>query len=91
MLDSTDLDFRPSVLGGIIHPVEAVVGFDDADIASACQIPLTTVRQPSKLIATAVLRTLLARIARPQDDPREIHLSAPLVIRASTMASGSLV
>lgn len=69
----------------------AVVGFDDADIASACQIPLTTVRQPSKLIATAVLRTLLARIARPQDDPREIHLSAPLVIRASTMASSSLV
>ena len=62
----------------------AVVGFDDADIAASFKIPLTTVRQPSKLIATTVLRALLARIARPNDDPREIHLSAPLVVRATT-------
>ena len=61
----------------------AVVGFDDADIAASFKIPLTTVRQPSKLIATTVLRTLLARIARPDDDPREIHISAPLIVRAS--------
>jgi len=62
----------------------AVVGFDDADIAASCEIPLTTVRQPSKLIATSVLRTLLARIARPNEDPREIHLAAPLIVREST-------
>ena len=62
----------------------AVVGFDDADIAASFKIPLTTVRQPSRQIATTVLRTLLARISRPDDDPREIHLSAPLVVRAST-------
>lgn len=61
----------------------AVVGFDDADIAASFRIPLTTVRQPSKLIAMSVLRTLLARIARPGDDPREIHLSAPLIVRAT--------
>ena len=62
----------------------AVVGFDDAGIAASCRIPLTTVRQPSRQIATAVLRTLLARISRPGDSPREIRLSAPLVVRAST-------
>lgn len=61
----------------------AVVGFDDADIAASYRIPLTTVRQPTKMIAKSVLRTLLARIARPDDDPREIHLPAPLVVRAS--------
>ena len=61
----------------------AVVGFDDADIAASYKIPLTTVRQPSKLIAMSVLRTLLARIARPDDEPREIHVSAPLIVRTS--------
>jgi len=71
-------------IGKMIPEDVAVVGFDDADIAASCEIPLTTVRQPSKLIATSVLRTLLARIARPNDDPREIHLAAPLIVREST-------
>lgn len=68
----------------------AVVGFDDADVASACKVPLTTVRQPARQIARSVLRTLLARISRPNDDPREIHVSAPLVVRASTVCRGNL-
>ena len=62
----------------------AVVGFDDIDLAASFRVPLTTVRQPVRLIAKTVLRTLLARIVRPDDDPREIRLSAPLVVRAST-------
>lgn len=62
----------------------AVVGFDDIDIA-ACTVPaLTTVRQPSRDIARAALRTLLGRIARPNDDPREVLVNAPLVVRSST-------
>ena len=71
-------------LGKRVPEDVAVVGFDDSDVAAACRVPLTTVRQPSKLIATSVLRTLLVRVARPDDDPREIHLAAPLVVRAST-------
>lgn len=84
--DETAVQLMESLLaiGKRIPEDIAVVGFDDADIARSCKIPLTTVRQPSKLIATSVLRTLLARIARPNDDPREIHLSAPLIVRSST-------
>ena len=39
----------------------AVVGFDDIDLAASFRVPLTTVRQPVRLIAKTVLRTLLAR------------------------------
>ena len=70
-------------IGKCVPEDVAVVGFDDADIAESCKIPLTTVRQPSKLIAMSVLRTLLSRIACPNDDPREIRVSAPLVVRSS--------
>lgn len=84
--DETAVQLIESLLaiGKRVPKEVAVVGFDDADIAASFKIPLTTVRLPSRQIATTVLRTLLARISRPDDDPREIHLSAPLVVRAST-------
>lgn len=62
----------------------SVVGFDDEACAADCEPPLTTVRQPSKDIAKAALRMLVARIANPSIEVREIYLSAPLVIRQST-------
>lgn len=62
----------------------AVVGFDDTAVAASCEVPLTTVRQPTTLIAKTAFRTLLMRIARPGEDPREIRLDAPLIVRAST-------
>jgi len=84
--DETAVQLVESLLaiGKRIPDDVAIVGFDDADIADSCRIPLTTVRQPSRLIAKAVLRTLLARIRRPNDDAREIRLAAPLVVRQST-------
>ena len=62
----------------------AVVGFDDESCARASVPPLTTIRQPAQLIAKTALKTLLARIRYPNNDPREILLDAPLVIRGST-------
>lgn len=62
----------------------AVVGFDDTSCAASCEPPLTTVRQPAKLIARETLRMLLARIAHPGLEVRELHLPTPLVVRAST-------
>jgi DNA-binding LacI/PurR family transcriptional regulator len=84
--DETAVQLMKSLLaiGKRIPEDVAVVGFDDADIASSFKIPLTTVRQPSKLIAKSVLTTLLARIAHPANNPREILVSAPLVIRMSS-------
>lgn len=62
----------------------AVVGFDDADVAASCPVPLTTVRLPVLQIAHAALQTLMARIANPTGEPHEILFEAPLVVRQST-------
>ena len=62
----------------------AVVGFDDDNWARASVPPLTTIRQPAQLIAKTALKTLLACIRDPNNDPREILLDAPLIVRAST-------
>ena len=62
----------------------ALVGFDDLECARFCEVPLTTVRQPAQLIASAAIRMLLARIRNPESSPRETCLPAPLVVRDST-------
>lgn len=62
----------------------AIVGFDDESCARSSVPPLTTIRQPAQLIAETALKTLLARIRYPNNDPREILLDAPLIIRQST-------
>ena len=62
----------------------AVTGFDDDPLARSSIPPLTTIRQPVGLIAKTAFKTLLARIRYPQNDPREILLDAPLLVRKST-------
>lgn len=62
----------------------SVTGFDDESFARSSVPPLTTIRQPTALIAKTALKTLLARIRYPQNDPKEILLNAPLVVRKST-------
>ncbi len=64
----------------------AVVGFDDAPVARSSTPPLTTVSQPIKKLSATAFKTLLARIRYPNNDPREILLDAPLVVRLSTSA-----
>lgn len=62
----------------------AVVGFDNIAIAHTMTPPLTTIAQPVKKLAATAFKTLLARIRYPNNDPREILLDAPLVVRQST-------
>ena len=62
----------------------SVTGFDDESFARSSVPPLTTIRQPTALIAKTALKTLLARIRYPQNDHKEILLDAPLIIRKST-------
>ena len=62
----------------------AVVGFDDMALACSTTPPLTTISQPVRKLAATAFKTLLARIRYPNNDPREIFLDAPLVIRSST-------
>jgi len=61
-----------------------VAGFDDAKIARLLNPPLTTIRQPVRLLAETAVESLLQRIRTPDLAPRQILLDAPLVVRAST-------
>ncbi|WP_238434503.1 MULTISPECIES: LacI family DNA-binding transcriptional regulator [unclassified Frankia] len=61
----------------------AVVGFDDAALAAYADPPLTTVRQQVELMGQEMVQLLLARIADPDGEPRELILPTELVIRAS--------
>ena len=61
----------------------AVIGFDDIALARTTVPPLTTISQPVRKIAATAFKSLLARIRYPNNDPREIFLTAPLVPRRS--------
>jgi len=61
-----------------------VAGFDDAKIAKLLNPPLTTIRQPVKLLAETAVESLLQRIRNPDLAPRAILLNAQLVVRSSS-------
>ena len=61
-----------------------VAGFDDAKIAKLLNPPLTTIRQPVKLLAETAVESLLQRIRNPNIAPRAILLDAQLVVRSSS-------
>ena len=48
-----------------------LVGIDDVRYASLLPVSLTTVRQPTREIGEAALRTMLDRIRMPHQPPRE--------------------
>ena len=64
-----------------------LVGIDDVSYASLLPVPLTTVRQPTRDIGEAALRTMLDRIHNPRLPPREILLDGELVVRRSCGAA----
>jgi GntR family transcriptional regulator, arabinose operon transcriptional repressor len=64
-----------------------LVGIDDVSYASLLPVPLTTVRQPTRDIGEAALRTMLDRIRMPHSPPREVLLDGELVVRKSCGAN----
>ena len=60
-----------------------VVGFDDARYATLVSVPLTTIQQPCKDMATTAFQTMLSRIAEPTLPARNIMLPPRLVVRES--------
>ena len=66
----------------------SVVGFDDLDVATHANPPLTTVRQPIRQKGEESARLLLRMIASPDlDRPEHRVLETRLIIRASTAAA----
>lgn len=60
-----------------------IVGFDDVKYATLVSVPLTTIHQPCRDIATIAFRTMLERVAEPTLPARSIWLMPRLVIRES--------
>jgi DNA-binding LacI/PurR family transcriptional regulator len=61
----------------------SLVGFDDLFIASYTQPPLTTVRQPRRLMGHLAMESLLKLISG-EDSSRVIKVPAELIVREST-------
>ncbi|MBV8833465.1 MAG: GntR family transcriptional regulator [Acidobacteriaceae bacterium] len=67
-----------------------LVGIDDVSYATLLPVPLTTIRQPTREIGEAALRTMLDRLRTPRLPPREILLDGELIVRKSCGASANV-
>ena len=75
-----------TILGSIRVPEDiALIGYDDIDFASATVVPLTSIRQPARLIGHTAVDLLLRSIDDPDGDyERNVRFRPELVVRAST-------
>jgi LacI family repressor for deo operon, udp, cdd, tsx, nupC, and nupG len=74
---------------GINVPTQlAVIGVDDMPLASYFDPPLTTMRQDMPRIGQEATRMLLDILQKKNDAPRQLKLSAQLVVRQSTLDKG---
>ena len=64
----------------------ALVGYDDIMFASASVVPLTSVRQPSRLIGRTGVEILIEESQNPALEPRHVQYQPELVVRASSSA-----
>lgn len=73
------------MMGDVRIPDEiALIGYDDIDFAASTVVPLSSIRQPARLIGTRALAVLEALIEDPDRAPETIEFEPELVIRAST-------
>ena len=79
LLQSLVLDGRMLVPDDI-----AIIGFDDIAFAAAAAVPLSSIRQPSRMIGRTALRIVLEEAADPDSIPRQTVFQPELVVRAST-------
>lgn len=61
-----------------------VVGFDDTRLASLMRPGLSTVRVPMAEVGAAAIRTLIARIDKPDSPATSIRLPTELIIRGTS-------
>lgn len=73
------------VAGGLRVPADmALIGFDDIAFAGAAAVPLSSVRQPSRMIGQTALRILIEEADDPTLIPRQTVFRPELVVRQST-------
>ncbi len=64
-----------------------LAAFDDIKYATLLNPPLTTMRQPCRELAQAAMHALQSRLTNPTLPPRQILLTAELIIRQSSTAT----
>ena len=62
----------------------AIVGYDDIEFAAAAAVPLTSVRQPRRLLGRTATELLLDESTNPGHEHQQILFTPELVARAST-------
>jgi len=62
----------------------AIIGFDDIPFAGAAAVPLSSIRQPSRMIGRTALRIVLEEADDPDSIPRQTVFPPELIVRAST-------
>ncbi len=83
--------YRAAVIAGLHVPQDlSIIGFDDLDISSQLEPPLTTLAQPFRQIGEMAVHLLQQRIADGGAFQR-ITLSSQLIIRGSVAPMGMLV
>jgi LacI family transcriptional regulator len=71
---------------GISIPAEiALIGYDDIDFAEAAVVPLSSIRQPARLIGSTAIDLVLDEVENQDDHVhKQINFQPELVVRAST-------
>ncbi len=62
----------------------ALIGYDDIDFASTAVVPLSSIRQPSRLIGETAVQLLLDEAQHPEKAPQDVVFQPELVARASS-------
>ncbi len=62
----------------------ALIGYDDIDFASTAVVPLSSIRQPSRLIGETAVQLLLGEAGDPGKPPQDVVFQPELVVRASS-------
>lgn len=71
--------------GGVAVPDDiALIGYDDIDFAASTEVPLSSIRQPSRDLGHTAVDLLLERVNNPDSDAQHIVFQPELVVRSST-------
>ncbi|MGA7148290.1 MAG: LacI family DNA-binding transcriptional regulator [Microbacterium sp.] len=62
----------------------AIIGFDDIPFAAAAAVPLSSIRQPSRMIGRTALRIVLEEASDSESLARQTVFQPELVVRASS-------
>ena len=61
----------------------SVVGIDDSKFSTLCDVPLTTVHHPHKVLGERVARKLIEQMNAPEDDHGDVIFHPELIVRDS--------